>query len=858
MLLLTWHGTIVCLREGGGGLVHLPVPLGDPATVPLDVDTAGGEQGRATPGGEKQMHPALGFIAVHSGPQGTGVSLTRYGRFLCAEQDQPQMAFDRQAASIWESFLPVAAADLERLQHLANNRWIVPQTRTLLRRGAVRPATEFRLAVGSDRIPLADCLPFAQDSDGQELARIAAGSRTIELARAGPRGSTLLKLERWPVRGRRAAETLALAVRRQLSGREPEQETFERDVGFLLDRGGPDGLEDLIEQITAGLPNRQAAAEAAPPPAYNVVQPVIPLGTACIAACTLRRMGLDQPPMPFDWLATTPAMIRHCLETDFSVLLDQTQYRSLTGQARPGEPDDGCAHEYYAREHGIGRVFNHNDPTREADYRYLQACIDRFRDVLASGEPKVFVQIRESGPNTRQDFDATNALLGRLTRNGSLLQVAVSQPDRRQALPMLNVVLERGSSVLYRLHPVSPMGGEAFANEADADLVASLIAAHASRGEPATLVAHGDRSAVQAAAARFGSNRPPVAGLEDEAAQQATLELANQSLARFLETTGLPKKFRFAGLDEAKLPAKRFDETFLAQINGQQAVLRVPPGQKHIWVRLHRSLALIYLFDLMLADGPMPETRFLAELGDAGIEERSVNFCSNKPDSCLLPDSDFFASGGYESHRRQVAASPVAWDARRPVVFWRGGTTGQRRHAAPGDGEPDEFTWLPRLDLCRRAHASALAEHYDVGISHVCQIDEPHLLARVEAAGVRRAPVPRAGFLGHRAILVIDGNSSAWSALFCALLTGACVLKVESPRSYRQWYYGDLQPWVHFVPVSEDLHDLDDRTAWLLAHDDEARDIGQAGQRLADAMTFERVMSDAALRLRGWVREGAV
>ena len=848
MLLLTWHGTIVCLRQGGGGLVHLALPLADPAVTPLEV-----EPGDLGGSGARQMHPTLGFITLGQAPWGPGITLNRYGRFLCAEDSTAQMAFDRQDAAVWETFLPITQTDLERLQHLAASRWVLPQSRKVLRRGQAGPAREFQLAVGGERIPLADCLPFPRDAGGlAERVRIPAGSRVIELALAGPRSSALLTVDRWPVRARRTAETLALAVHRQVAGREPEQAVFDRDVRFLLDREGPAGLEDLLEQVTASL-SGAALAEAAARPPLPIVQPIIPLGIGCVVACTLRSMGLDQPPMPFDWLATTPAMIRHCLQTDFSVLLDRTQYRSLTGQARPGEPDEGCAHEYYAREHGIGRVFNHNDPTREADYRYTQACIDRLRDVLAADGPKLFVQIREAGPNTRQDFDSTDALLRRLTRNSSLLQIAVSHPDRRQALPLLSAVLERGSSTLYRLHPTSPLGGEAFSNEADADLLVRLITAHASRAETARVVAEGDRSAVQAAAARFGDSRPPGPTPEGEAMQQATLELANQSLGRFLETVGLPRKYRFAGLDQAKLPGKRTRDACLAQIAGQQATLRAPLGYANTWTRLHRSLALIYLFDLILADGPMPETRFLAEFGDAGYEDRSVNFCSNQAGSCLLPDSDFFASGGYESLRKAVAASPTEWDARRAVVFWRGATTGQHRHPAPADGEDDDFTWLPRLELCRRARESSLAQHYDVGISHVCQIDEPHLLARIEDAGVRRPPVPRAGFLGHKAVLVIDGNSNAWSALFCALLTGACVFKVESPQSFRQWYYDDLKPWVHFVPVSEDLHDLDDRTAWLLTHDDEARVIAQAGQELVRAMTFESVMNDAAVRLRTWL-----
>jgi hypothetical protein len=88
--------------------------------------------------------------------------------------------------------------------------------------------------------------------------------------------------------------------------------------------------------------------------------------------------------------------------------------------------------------------------------------------------------------------------------------------------------------------------------------------------------------------------------------------------------------------------------------------------------------------------------------------------------------------------------------------------------------------------------------------------------------------------------------------MFFALLSGSCVLKVESPHRYRQWYYGDLRPWKHFIPVSEDLGDLDDIVAWMLAHDDDARAIGAAGRAVAEAMSFQSATEDAARRLREW------
>ncbi len=859
MLLLTWHGTIVCLREGGLGLVHLPLPLADADASPVELDPG-------TPGPlvVQQTHPALGPIGVRLAPTGRGLCLTRYGRYLCADQGRAEMAFDRSAPNVWESFLPVTAHDLQGLEYLLAHRWIVAGSRQVLRRSEVTVGSEFKLRLGRDRIPLAECLPWPRWQDAvPERFTIPRQHGAIELVQAEPRSSALLQTDRWPVRARRNAEIMTLAVHRALVGREPEQAVFEDDTAFLLDRG-PTGLADLLEwhdpRNVEGAPGEGARGETVPLLATAPVQPVVSLGSACVVACMMRRVSLDQAPMPFDWLGTNPAMVRHCLETDFATLLDRTAYRSLTGQGGAGEPKEGCAHAFYAAEFGIRRVFNHNDPTRDADYRYTEACVDRLRDLLASDAPKLFVQVGEIHPGARTDFEATGALLDRLTRNASLVQVAVTTPDRRQAVPGLTVVVRQEAHTLYRLQPTSQLKGDAFAGERDSDLLAGLIASHASRPWTTRLVAPQDRMAVQAACLQFSAERPERPEPEDEAARLALFERANASLRRFLETAGLPRRFRFASFDRTKTARHLTGEACLVHLTGphpagQQAALRFDIGARDPWQALYRALPLIYLLDAACAAGPIPETRVFGEFGDRAYERRSLTFCSSLPDSCLLPDTDFFATGGYDQTRREVAASAVDWADRRPSVFWRGSTTGRRRHEAPADGQEDDFTWLPRLDLCQRARRSALSAHYDVGISNICQIGEPHLVSRIGESGLCRPSVPRVAFLAHKAILVIDGNSNAWSALFCALLTGSCVLKIASAQGFAQWYYPDLQPWAHFVPVSESLDDLDEKVAWLLSHDDEAHAIGRAGRALAEAMTFDTVMQDAAVRLRVWLSQ---
>ena len=93
---------------------------------------------------------------------------------------------------------------------------------------------------------------------------------------------------------------------------------------------------------------------------------------------------------------------------------------------------------------------------------------------------------------------------------------------------------------------------------------------------------------------------------------------------------------------------------------------------------------------------------------------------------------------------------------------------------------------------------------------------------------------------GHMKYAIdIDGWTNAWSNLMQRLKLGCCVLKVQSPFGYRQWYYDSLIPWQHYVPVSADLTDLAERVDWVRSNREKARAIAAEGQELAMKMTFD-------------------
>ena len=75
-----------------------------------------------------------------------------------------------------------------------------------------------------------------------------------------------------------------------------------------------------------------------------------------------------------------------------------------------------------------------------------------------------------------------------------------------------------------------------------------------------------------------------------------------------------------------------------------------------------------------------------------------------------------------------------------------------------------------------------------------------------------------ASFQSYMAVLDMDGNS--WSSRFGTLLChNSVVIKIE-PK-YVEYFYSDLGPWTHYIPVKDDLSDLHENVAWALSPNNE-------------------------------------
>ena len=79
---------------------------------------------------------------------------------------------------------------------------------------------------------------------------------------------------------------------------------------------------------------------------------------------------------------------------------------------------------------------------------------------------------------------------------------------------------------------------------------------------------------------------------------------------------------------------------------------------------------------------------------------------------------------------------------------------------------------------------------------------------------------------------LIDVQGRGWSARLKLLLFSGRTVFIQQ-RRWEEYFFPRLKPMVHFVPVREDLSDLEAQVAWADAHPDEALAIGRNGQQFA-------------------------
>lgn len=216
-------------------------------------------------------------------------------------------------------------------------------------------------------------------------------------------------------------------------------------------------------------------------------------------------------------------------------------------------------------------------------------------------------------------------------------------------------------------------------------------------------------------------------------------------------------------------------------------------------------------------------------LGDGDWGQDCLAFASQCHSPWLIPDPYFVLTQGYTDEKKEITRLAKPWSERRSQVYWRGAPSGLQKYA--------DHRQSQRVQLILRAANSAKRDRFNVRFAGLDGMDT-EVAEEVRRIGGDGPREPQMDILKYRYNVDVDGWSCAWTGYFIKLLAGSPVLKITSDRGFRQWYYDRLEPWKHYVPVAQDLTDLELAVGVLAARPDWAEEIGENGKALAQSIDF--------------------
>lgn len=164
--------------------------------------------------------------------------------------------------------------------------------------------------------------------------------------------------------------------------------------------------------------------------------------------------------------------------------------------------------------------------------------------------------------------------------------------------------------------------------------------------------------------------------------------------------------------------------------------------------------------------------------------------------------------------RKNYWSKEGSWNKKENKVFWRGATS-SRNYSYE----------LSNLDKIARLRLVTLSSLYPELIDAKFSIttlndDMSQFLNMID--GIK--PVVKSPeHLPYKYLISVDGMTASWLRIPWILYSDSVLVKQES--SIIQWFYPALKPYVHYVPVKEDLSDLFQQIEWMINNDDAVKQI---------------------------------
>ena len=292
-------------------------------------------------------------------------------------------------------------------------------------------------------------------------------------------------------------------------------------------------------------------------------------------------------------------------------------------------------------------------------------------------------------------------------------------------------------------------------------------------------------------------------------------------------------------------------QKLVVSLHGHQPpIIQVPSSSSRMTGRLLPLLHVASVAAWRL--GAMATTRqFSIQLHDEDPgQDNCLHFDAGATTTeVLLPDPYALGSSGYQQLRNQYLNHRLPpWRERLPIAFWRGASTGIQALTPRPDLPKTCVTncvvraWMSQTTRCSLNRSGSGRDE-----KAMIQIKQ-----NLMQAGLLAPHCPAWMFGLHRFLIEIDGNVNSWGLLW-KLLSGGCVLKVESLR--RRWYHHRLKRYVHFIPISKDLSNLEAQLSWCHTNQEQCEQIANNGRILAEqeVKSLGQSVIEAIDDLKAWI-----
>jgi hypothetical protein len=194
----------------------------------------------------------------------------------------------------------------------------------------------------------------------------------------------------------------------------------------------------------------------------------------------------------------------------------------------------------------------------------------------------------------------------------------------------------------------------------------------------------------------------------------------------------------------------------------------------------------------------------------------------------LIPD--FFIQD--DEYSRELiaienASNAVAFEQRLNVIKWRGSLHG------PDYPNLENCRDFPRYELLMTSlKHPAILDARLITYNNVSGNTSADTLRRQlqDIFGNPAEELPAEAFVRYKYLVSVDGVASAWKRV-PTILASRSVLLLQ--HRWNQYFYPGLTPWVHYVPLKDDISDLVERYEWLLTHQLDAKRIADNGKEFA-------------------------